>query len=368
MRDSVGVGLIGCGAISGEYLRNAKTFPQLRIVACADLNRQAAEDRAREFGVPRVCTVDELLDDRNVELVLNLTTPSAHAPLAMKALAAGKHTYLEKPLGATRSQGLEVMKLAAEKNLVIGCAPDTFLGSGQQTARSAIDRGLIGRPVAFTALMMIPGHESWHPSPEFYYEPGGGPLLDMGPYYLTALMNLLGGVKRVGGMASIAIPQRTITSKPKSGKIIDVHIQDHVVGVMEFECGAVGSIIQSFATFHPPYAATPIVIYGTEGTLQVPDPNHFDGKVSVRGKDQSDWKELPPTSAHKYGRGVGIAELVDAVLNGRTPRASGRQAMAVLDLMDGILESSASGKFGAPTIEYDRPEPMPNRSEYGVFS
>ena len=367
MRNSVGVGLIGCGAISGEYLRNSKKFPQLRIVACADLNRQAAEDRAREFEIPRVCTVEELLEDRNVDLVLNLTVPKAHAPLALAALKAGKHTYLEKPLGASRQQGSEIISLAEKNNRVVGCAPDTFLGSGQQTARSVIDRGLIGRPVAFTAMMMIPGHESWHPSPEFYYEPGGGPLFDMGPYYLTSLLNLLGGVKRVGGMASIAIPKRTITSKPKHGKIIEVQTADHVVGVMEFENGAVGSLIQSFATHHPPYPACSIVIYGTEGTLQVPDPNHFDGPVKIRGNNEPDWKEIPPVTSHKYGRAVGIAEMVDAILAGRTPRASGQQAMMVLDLMDGIMASSAGGKFIEPAKTYRRPEAMPTRSEFGSF-
>ena len=218
MSERIRVGVIGCGAISGRYLSASKNFPMLEMSACADLNRQAAEKKAAEFAVPRVLDVEELIADRSIDLVLNLTVPKAHASLCLAALKAGKHVYVEKPLAVTREDGQAILSEAKKRKLLVGCAPDTFLGSGLQTARKAIDDGLIGRPVAFTALMMCPGHEHWHPSPEFYYEVGGGPMLDMGPYYLTALLNCLGPVKRLTGLASVAIPERTILSQPKKGK------------------------------------------------------------------------------------------------------------------------------------------------------
>lgn len=276
------VGPVGCGAISAQYLRNAARLPILEVTACADLERERAEARAAEFGVPRVLGVDELLHDGQVDVVLNLTIPKAHLPLALAALRAGKHTFHEKPFAVSREEGREILRVAGETGLRVGCAPDTFLGAGLQTARRLIDDGLIGRPVAVTAFMLSRGHESWHPNPEFFYEPGGGPMFDMGPYYVTALLNLLGAVRRVSGMAAIAIPERIITSQPKHGQRISVTTSDHICGILEFENGAVGSLITSFAVTHPLYDRQfPITIYGTEGALKVPDPNTFDGPVKV---------------------------------------------------------------------------------------
>src|SRR4051794_38866904 len=278
MAERVRVGVIGTGAISGAYLGMAKNFPIVEMAACADVNVEAAKKKAEEFHIPRVCSVDELLADDSIEIVLNLTVPKAHVPIAMRAIEAGKHTYAEKPLGVDREEGRKLLEAANRANKRIGCAPDTFLGAGIQTARKLIDDGAIGRPVAFTAYMQGRGHESWHPSPEFYYEVGGGPMFDMGPYYLTALLNLLGPVKRVMGMASIAIPERTITSQPKFGKKIKVETPDHIVGLIEFENGCTGTIIQSFATIEGGYSGShPITINGTEAALKVPDPNGFDG-------------------------------------------------------------------------------------------
>src|SRR5947208_2972138 len=248
MAEPVRVGVVGCGAISGAYLGMAKNFPDVQIIACADLDPARAHTAAEKFAVPKVLTVEQLLAHPEIEIVLNLTVPKAHAPVALQALAAGKHTYCEKPLGVNREEGQRVIDAAKAGGLRIGCAPDTFMGSGIQTARKVIDEGVIGRPVAFTAFMQGRGHEHWHPSPEFYYEAGGGPMFDMGPYYLTALLNLLGPVKRISGMASIAIPERTITSPPKFGQKIRVQTPDHIVGLMEFANGAIGTIIQSFAT------------------------------------------------------------------------------------------------------------------------
>ena len=368
MSDRVRVGVIGCGAISGAYLGMAKNFPVVEIAACADLNPDAARAKATEFAVPRVLGVDELLRDPSIEIVLNLTVPKAHVPIALRAVEAGKHTYAEKPLGVKREEGRQLLEAAGRRNVRVGCAPDTFMGAGLQTARKLIDDGAIGRPVAFTAFMLCPGHESWHPSPEFYYEVGGGPMFDMGPYYLTALLNLLGPVKRIGGAASIAIPQRTITSEAKRGKVIQVETPDHVAGTIEFENGAVGTIMTSFATRFGTYDGNqPITIYGTDGTLRVPDPNQFDGLVHLRRAGDEDWREVPHAFVTGYGRSVGLADLAYALRSGRPHRASGEQAFAVLDLMQGLLDSSAQGVMLSPTTRYDRPAPMRADLPFGTL-
>ncbi len=369
MSDPVRVGVIGCGKISGAYFSAAQKLANLEMVACADVFPDAAKSKAAEYGVPRVLTVDQLIADPDVEVVLNLTVPKAHADIAIRSLAAGKHTYAEKPLGVNRAEGLAILAAAKKANRLVGCAPDTFMGYGIQTARRAIDTGLIGQPVAFTAFMMCPGHESWHPSPEFYYEVGGGPMFDMGPYYLTALLNLLGPAKRLSALASIAIPVRTITSEPKKGKRVTVETPDHYCGSIEFENGAVGTIIQSFATrFAPVDGKHPIVIYGTEGTLQVPDPNAFNGTNLIRRNADADWTELPKVFDHEYGRSVGLADLADAIRTKRPFRANGEQAYAVLDLMQGFLDSSATGQTYLPTAPYHRPAPMPLGADYGVLA
>ena len=278
MEERVRVGVIGVGAISGAYLGMATNFPIVEMAAVADLDPERAKAAAEKYQIPQVMTVDKLIADSSIELVLNLTVPKAHVPIGLQILGAGKHTYVEKPLGINRAEGEKLVALAKSKNLRVGCAPDTFMGAGIQTARKLIDDGVIGKPVAFTAFMMCPGHESWHPSPEFYYEVGGGPMFDMGPYYLTALLNLFGPVKRLSGLATVAIPERTITSEPKKGKQIKVETPDHFSGSMEFENGVMGTIIQSFATRFPTYdGKQPITVYGTEGTMRVPDPNGFDG-------------------------------------------------------------------------------------------
>jgi predicted dehydrogenase len=366
MADSVKVGVIGCGAISGAYLSMAKHLPILDIVALADLDRAKAEARAAEFGVPRVLDVDELLADSKIQVVLNLTVPKAHAPLAMAALAAGKHVFTEKPLGVNRDEGRQVLETAASRGLRVGCAPDTFLGAGLQTARHAVDEGLIGRPVGFTAFMLCRGHENWHPSPEFFYEAGGGPMFDMGPYYLTALLNLLGPVRRYGGMASIAIPQRTITSAPKHGQHITVQTPDHICGTLEFVDGAVGTIITSFAT-HFPVTGPPITLYGEEGTLEVCDPNGFDGGIRVRTPGDEDWVDLEPRFLTGYGRAVGLADMCTALASGRPHRCSGEQAFAVLDLMQGFLDSSEAGRCLTPELVYERPAPMRADLPFGTL-
>jgi predicted dehydrogenase len=360
------MGVVGCGAISGQYLGMAKNFPVVEVAACADIDLARAKARAREFNVPKACSVEELLRDPTVELVLNLTVPKAHVPVALAALEAGKHTYLEKPLGIDRQEGKRVIELARSRGLKVGCAPDTFMGAGIQTARKAIEDGVIGRPVAFTAFMMCPGHEHWHASPEFYYEVGGGPMFDMGPYYLTALLNLLGPVKRITGSATIAIPERTITSQPKQGKRIHVETPDHICGTMEFESGVSGVIVQSFATRFAQYdGKQPITIYGTEGTMKAPDPNMFDGQIFVRRTNDPDFVEIPPAFHRGYGRSIGAADMAHAIRAGRAFRATGEQAFYVLDLMAGFLDAARSGQAYTPTTKYERPAPMRGDLPFG---
>ena len=371
--ERVRMGVVGCGAISVLYFNMAKNFPVVEVVACADLNRETAEKRAAEFDVPRVLSVDELLADPSVELVMNLTVPKAHLPIALRALEAGKHTYAEKPLGIDREEGRKVIAFAKEKGLLVGCAPDTFMGAGIQTARKLVEEGAIGEPVAATAFMMGKGHEHWHPNPAFYYEVGGGPMFDMGPYYLTALLNILGPVKRLMGMASITRPERTIVHKgkdggpgPQYGKVIPVETPDHVAGTLEFDNGCICTMIQSFATPHAELGGRqPITIFGTTGAMKVPDPNTFDGPVHVRGWDEENWREIPLQFVTGYGRSVGAADMAHAIRSGRRFRADGDQALAVLDLMQGFLDSARSAKSFVPTVPYTKPQAMNPNLPFG---
>jgi predicted dehydrogenase len=366
VKEKIRIGVVGCGKISGAYLGMAKNFPQVEMLACADMSLDAARAKAAEYNIPKVLTVDELMRDPEIEVVLNLTVPKAHVPVSLQAIENGKHTYLEKPLGIDRADGRKLLAAAAAKKLRVGCAPDTFMGAGIQTARKLIDEGAIGKPVAFTALMLCPGHERWHPSPEFYYEVGGGPMFDMGPYYLTALLNLLGPVKRIAGVATTAIPERTITSEPKKGKKVKVETPDHICGTIEFENGCAGTIMTSFAVEHGGYdGKTPISIMGTEGTIRVPDPNGFDGPVFLRRKGDADFVEMPHTFIKGYGRSVGLADLAIAARTGRAHRCSAEMAMTVLDLMQGFLDSSNEGRALSPGQKFTRPAPMPGHLPFG---
>ncbi len=374
--EKVRVGVIGCGAISGAYFTHAKNFPILEMAACADVLPEAAKRRADEFGIPKVCSVEQLLKDESIPIVLNLTIPKAHAAVSLQAIEAGKHVYLEKPLGVNREEGKKVIEAARAKKRLVGCAPDTVLGAGVQTARKVLDSGAIGKPVAFTAFMLSRGVETWHPNPEFYYEVGGGPMLDMGPYYITALLNLLGPARKITGAATIAIPERTITHQnrqsgekgPKYGKKITVETPDHICGMIEFENGCLGTIMTSFATRFGTYDGKyPITIYGTEGTLKVPDPNGFDGPVAVRKPDDADWTDVPHEFVKGYGRAVGLADMAYASKSGRRFRVDGDQAFAVLDIMQGFLDSSGRGTVYQPVASYTRPAPMPADLPFGTL-
>jgi predicted dehydrogenase len=364
---TMNIGVIGCGKISGAYFKGCAVFDCLRVVACADLNRAAAEAKAKEFNVPRVCSVEELLADPAVELVVNLTVPQAHAPVNRQALAAGKHVYVEKPFAVTREEAKPVLALAQRKKLRVGSAPDTFLGGGIQTCRKLIDDGAIGRPVAAAAFMACPGHESWHPSPEFYYKVGGGPMLDMGPYYLTALVNLLGPIRRVTGATGKAFAERTITSQPLAGKVIHVEVPTHYAGVMDFVNGVIGTLVMSFDVFAG-HNLPRLEIYGTEGSLSVPDPNTFRGPVRLRRKGEKEFVEVPLTHGYTDNmRGMGVADMAYAIRSGRPHRANGALAFHVLDVMQSFQEASESGKHIKIKSTCERPAPLPTGLAMGTL-
>ncbi len=352
------VGVIGCGNISSIYLKAGQVFDVLDIVACSDLDPGKAQAQAEKFGVPRVCSTDELLADPEIDIVVNLTTPDVHAEIALAAIEAGKHVHTEKPLAVTRADGRRVIEAADRVGLRVGCAPDTFLGAGGQTCRKLIDDGAIGRPVAATAFFTCRGHESWHPNPEFYYKRGGGPMFDMGPYYLTTLVNLMGPVRRVTASARATFAHRTITSQPFAGKVIDVEVPTHVAGVLDFESGAVATILTSFDV----HAANlpRIEVYGTEGSLSVPDPNTFGGPVRIWRSKEKGWEDVPLTHGYaENSRGIGPADMACALSSGRPHRAAGELAFHVLDIMQAFHEASDSDAHVELESTCTRPAPLP---------
>jgi predicted dehydrogenase len=353
----VNVGIIGTGNISSIYLENSKRFENFNVAACADLFVDRAQARAAEYGVPKAYSVDELLADPAIEAVINLTIPRAHGEVGLRAIEAGKHVYNEKPLALTRDEGRALLDAAAAKGLRVGCAPDTFLGGGLQTCRKLIDEGAIGQPVAATAFMLSHGPETWHPDPDFFYQPGAGPMFDMGPYYLTALISLLGPVRRVTGSARISFPERQITSKPKHGAMIQVNTPTHVAGVLDFHQGTVATLVTSFDVWG---ANVPrIEIYGSEGSLSVPDPNTFGGPVLLRKAGEREWTEVPVAFGYTANsRGLGVADMLQATRSGRPHRASGQLAYHVLDLMHAFHDASREGRHIELQSTCDRPAPM----------
>ncbi|WFR99359.1 Gfo/Idh/MocA family protein [Rhizobium tumorigenes] len=354
--EKVGIGIIGCGNISGAYLKAMRSFPILDIKGVADLNRDLAEAKAAEFGLKAV-DIAELFADPSVEIIVNLTIPKAHVAVALQALDAGKHTYSEKPLGINFIEGKRLADAAAAKGLRIGAAPDTFLGGGHQTARAIIDEGAIGQPVGGTATFMCPGHERWHPNPDFYYEVGGGPMLDMGPYYITDLVNLLGPVSQVAGFATTPRKERIITSAPRNGQHIPVHVATHVAGVMAFANGAVVQIGMSFDVAG--HKHVPIEIYGTEGTLLVPDPNHFGGSVEYLKKGgEFETREVTEPYADGNYRSLGVADMAYAIRSNRPHRASGSLALHVLEVMEAFQTASDTGRTVSIATETGRPAPL----------
>jgi predicted dehydrogenase len=353
------IGIVGCGNISGIYLTNLTGMfgKRVKVTALTDLIPERAEKAAAEYSIPYIKKTGDLINSPDVDIILNITEPYNHYGVALAAVKAGKHVYDEKPLCAKREEAQEVLKIAAEKHLRVGNSPDTFLGAGIQTCRKLLDDGWIGRPVAAVAFMVNHGHEHWHPGPEFYYQGGGGPMFDMGPYYITALVNLLGPVVRVSGSAKKSFETRTITSEPLNGKVINVDIPTHIAGIMDFANGAVGTIITSFDVYS--HTLPWIEIYGSEGTLRVPDPNTFGGPVYVRRFREEVWSEIPLLKEYpENSRGLGITDMAEAIAEGRPHRASGEMAYHVLDVMHGFHDASASGAYCQVKSTCTRPDAL----------
>ncbi|MFI5896884.1 Gfo/Idh/MocA family protein [Actinoplanes sp. NPDC051513] len=347
------VGIVGLGYISQAYLRTLARHPRVTIAAVTDLDPARSAAVAAALPSARALPIETFLDS-DVETVLNLTVPAAHASVALGAIGHGFHVYGEKPLAASLAAASAIVETAAAAGLTVGCAPDTVLGTGIQTARAFIDGGGIGRPVAASAVMVTPGHERWHPHPDFYYLPGGGPLLDMGPYYLSALVHLLGPIRSVTGAASRTRDARTIGTGPRTGERIPVEVPTHVTGVLEHAGGALSTITTSFDAVHT--TAAPLEIHGETGTIAVPDPNKFDGDVRVFELGASEWRSVPVSAGYVGAtRGIG---LIDQIAAG-SPRASGALALHVLDAMTALLRSAEQGRRIALTTTAERPEPVP---------
>jgi predicted dehydrogenase len=357
MNRKIPIGIIGCGNISSTYLEATRLFDILQVVACADIDMERARRQAEKYGVPRVCTVEELLADPEVEIVVNLTVPNAHAEVALAALAEGKAVYSEKPLATRRADGKAILEAAHAKQLRVGNAPDTFLGGGFQTCIKLINDGQIGTPVAATAFMLNHGMEHWHPDPYFFYQPGAGPMFDIGPYYLTVLIAMMGPIRRVTASTRITFPERTVTSEPNVGMKIPVNTPTHIAGIMEFASGAIATLVTSFDVWH--HRLPFIEIYGTEGTLSTPDPNRFDGPVYIRQAKDKAWREVPLTHGYTSNvRGIGIADMAHAMRSGHIHRANGEMAYHVLDSIESFMQSAAEGRHIMLTSTCTRPEPL----------
>lgn len=371
------IGVIGCGNISDAYFRGAARSALIRVKAVSDIKPEAAQAKGEAYGL-RAEPVDALLADPEIEIVVNLTIPQAHAPVSLQVLNAGKHVYLEKPLATRSAEAAPVMQAAAAKGLRIGCAPDTFLGAGHQACRAAIDAGLIGTPVAGAATMLHHGVEHWHPNPAFYYQHGGGPIHDMGPYYVTALVNMLGPVTRVSAEASTPTRERLISSQPLAGQMMHVQVPTTVNGTMAFSSSANVSLSHSWDVWK--HRRVPIEIYGTEGTLVVPDPNFFGGMPMISRRD-GEW-EAVDISAHPFGtnnratrlgaevadyRIIGLLDMAAAIRANRPHRASGALAAHVLEVLDAFERSSTEARHITIETVCDRPEKLPKGAGEEVF-
>lgn len=365
MGNKVKVGIVGCGDISGIYFKTCKRMEILDLVACADIREDVARKKGDENGVKAV-SVRDLYADPEIRIVINLTTPDAHAEVALAAVGAGKSVYGEKPLTITRKDGQKLLALAKKKGVLVGCAPDTFMGGGIQTCRKLIDDGAIGVPVAANASMQCHGHESWHPNAGFYYQKGGGPMFDMGPYYLTALIALLGPVRRVTGATKMSFPERTLGAGPKKGSKVKVEVPTHIAGVLDFHSGAVATIVTSFDVWRSSYP--PIEIHGTEGSLGVPDPNTWGGPVRLYKPGAKEWTDVPLTHGYaENSRGLGVAGMACALTSGGAHRASGELAYHVLDLMHAFHDAADSGKHVKVASTCERPAAVPQNPKPGTL-
>ncbi|MEZ0537990.1 Gfo/Idh/MocA family protein [Caldicellulosiruptoraceae bacterium PP1] len=351
----INLGIIGCGNISDVYFRNCSKYDFLHIVACSDVNKERALEKAKQYNVDYVLSTEELIKHPEVDIVINLTPPKYHAQLNLMALENNKHVYCEKPITITLEDAQKVLELAKQKGLYVGCAPDTFLGAGLQTSRKVIEDGWIGDVIGFSAFVLDSGPESWHPEPEDYYRYGAGPLYCLAPYYITALVNLVGPVKKVTAMQKMTYKKRLITSSLKYGQYFDVEMPTFVATLMELENNVIGNYTTSYDVWA---TQTPnIEIYGTKGTLRVPDPNFFDGPVQIKTRNMSNWQNIPLIYSYTYdARGLGIADMADAILNNRKNRAHGDLAYHVLDVMHSIDKAVEENRIIEVKSTFEKPQ------------
>jgi predicted dehydrogenase len=346
------VGIIGSGNVTHFYLTGAAKFPSLELAACADLDPERARALAARGGFPAM-PVEAILADPTIDVALVLTPPAAHAPVAMAAIEAGKHVYSEKPLATSRQDAHGLLDAARAAGVRVGAAPDTFLGGGLQTARMVIDDGLIGTPLVATAAVSHTGPERWHHDPRIFYAPGGGPVLDVGPYYVTALVNLLGPVSAVAAVGRGVGSERLVAAGPLAGTTVTADVPTTVIGTLTFASGVIGSL---FASFDTAGSRVPHVeIHGTAGSLSLGDPNHFSGEVRFRALGSETWEDIPLRFPSDVERGIGLADMVDAIAAGRPHRASGELAYHVLDVLLSLEEATTSGRTESVTSRVDRP-------------
>jgi predicted dehydrogenase len=366
-RQRLGVGIIGAGNISSQYLKAMKDFPVLDIRAIADMKPEVAVKKAAEFGV-KSKSVEDLLADPSVDIIVNLTIPRAHVAVGLRAVAAGKHVYGEKPLGVNFDEAKKLIAAAKKRGVRVGSAPDTFLGGSHQQARAVVDSGKLGAIIGGTASFGVPGHEYWHPDPAFYYDIGGGPVLDMGPYYITDLVNLLGPVARVQAMSLTPHKKRPVRSEPKKGELMPVKVFTHVTGTLQFVSGALVQVSLSFDV--PKHTHKPIEIYGTEASMQVPDPNMFGGEVKIAKPRAERWDDVPVKIAYADAnyRSLGVADMAHAILAGRPHRASGDLALHVLEVMEAFETASKSREIVKIKTRVERPAPMTDSLKRGKIS
>ncbi len=365
MGGPLNIGIVGVGTISAQYFAEFPKLPGLHLVAVADMNEARAAEVAAEQGVEAL-SVDALLADDRIDAVLNLTIPAAHVDIATRALRAGKHVYGEKPLALDPVEARAMLELARARGLRVGSAPDTVLGTGVQTARALLDSGAIGDPVAAAVHWSSAGHELWHPAPQFYYQPGGGPLFDMAPYYLTTLVTLFGPVLRVSGVATRSHRQRTIATGSQAGTVVPVDVDTHVSAILEHANGASSTVTVSFEVWA---SRVPLFeVYGTSGTIAVADPNRFSDPTEVWTVQEQGWMEAPVTAGYaNAGRGFGLADLAHAIDTDRPHRASGELAFHVLEIMDAVIRAAHEHTVIELTSTVERPEPVPPGSTPGTW-
>lgn len=368
-----GVGIMGCGNISAAYLRLAPMFKGVEVRAVADLNAEAAAARAEEFGV-RAESVDGLLAADDIDIIVNLTIPAAHFEVSKAALEAGKHVYSEKPFVLSVDEGKEILALAASKGLRVGSAPDTFLGGAHQAARAYLDSGAVGKITSGTCHVLSPGMEMWHPNPDFFFQPGAGPVLDLGPYYISNLVQLIGPVKSITAMSSSAFAERTITNGARNGETVPVDTPTNIHAILEFESGAIVTLGASWDVWA--HRHENMELYGTEGSLYVPDPNFFGGDVLAvqPGKDPAPVTDMdhPFGVANDDGRAnyrtSGLAEMAQAISENRPHRCNGEFALHVVDVMTGILTAGETGERVSPSTTCARPEALSPEEAKALFA